>query len=315
MGAENLYVGIDLGGTDIKGGLLTKEGKIIIQNKIPTEVQGGVEDVLNRIARLVKDLMQSAAEGGKVTGVGIGMPGQVNVKEGIYREGPNLPGFIDVPVASEIGKRLNLPAKMDNDANVAALGEAVFGAGGGVRDMMMVTLGTGVGSGLIINGEIYHGTNGTAGEFGHTKIQVGGPLCACGKNGCIEAFIGIKGILQRLQEKLDAGQESVLSNVDFQDMNPKMISDAADKGDKTALEVLNDTGKYLGLALSNVVNLLNVERIVVGGGVANAGESIMKPARESMYNNALKVTGEVVELMPASLGESAGLIGAARLVM
>ena len=310
---EKLFVGIDLGGTNIKAGLVDAQGQVKIEKEIATEVHGGVDHVMGRMRDLILQLRDEA--NGPVPGVGVGLPGMVNVDDGIFHEGPNLPGWIDEPLVEKLGAMVKMPVILDNDANVAALGEFAFGAGRGVRDMLMVTLGTGVGGGLILNGELFYGCRYSAGEFGHTIINFEGPTCGCGRPGCIEAYIGTAGILNRVQEKINAGAISILSEIEASKMTPKDISDAAEKGDDVAIEVLSDTGRYLGIATANVANLLNIQRVVVGGGVAKAGDWILNSAKATLKEVALKVPSKCIDMVPAVLGNQAGLIGAARLAM
>ena len=312
---DRFYIGIDLGGTNIKGGLVSTAGTIIAQSKIKTEADRGPGHVMERMADLILDFRNSNKRGSQICGVGIGVPGQIDCRTGILRNAPNLPGWIDIPVSSELEKRVNLPVVVDNDANIAALGEYAYGAGRGIREMMLVTLGTGVGGGLIFGGQLYRGGVGSAGEFGHMVIQIDGPICSCGKQGCVESFIGTRGLLQRVRDKLASGQQSLLSERDADSITPRDVGDAAAKGDKLAIDVLAETGFYLGIGLGNVANLLNIQRVVVGGGVANAGEFILKSARESLRKTALKLPGETVEVVQAILGEKAGIIGAGRLAM
>jgi len=314
MIGNEMFIGIDLGGTNIKGGLVTAEGQILEEKNVPTEVQGGVEHVLSRMAGVIRYLVQSA---GKipVRGAGIGFPGQINVKKGIYHQGPNFPGWNNVPVVFELEKRVGIPIVMDNDANLAALGEYAFGGGKGVTDMILVTLGTGVGGGLILNGQLYHGVTDAAGEIGHTSIHMEGPLCGCGRRGCLEAYVGTRGILSRLKSKLDAGAKTPLRNKPFETMTPKDIGMAGADGDPVAIEVFKETGEILGFGLANLANLINVQKIVVGGGIANAGDLILKPAAEALNREALIIVRQACTLVKAELGNTAGMVGAARAAM
>lgn len=310
---DTMFIGIDLGGTNIKAGLVDGKGVIRAEKEIATEVHGGVEHVMARMKSLILDL--SGQADAVIGGVGVGLPGMVDVEKGVYHEGPNLPGWKNEPLVEKLGAMVELPIILDNDANVAALGEYAYGAGRGVRNMLMVTLGTGVGGGLILNGKLFYGARYSAGEFGHTIINFEGPTCACGRPGCVEAYIGTQGILRRVREKLQAGQASSLAQIEPSKLMPKDISDAARLGDDVATEVLSDTGRYLGIATGNVANLLNIERVVVGGGVANAGDWILQPARATLKEIALKVPSETVDMVPALLGNHAGLVGAAHLAM
>jgi glucokinase len=314
MTGNEMYIGIDLGGTNIKGGLVTGAGQILEEKNVPTEVTGGVEHVLSRMAGVIRYLMQSA---GKipVKGAGIGFPGQLSVSKGVYFAGPNFPGWNNVPVVFELEKRVGIPVVIDNDANLAALGEYAFGGGKGVTHMLLVTLGTGVGGGIILNGELYHGITDTAGEIGHTSIQMDGWKCACGRAGCLEAYVGTRGILRRLKEKLDTGADTVLREKPFETVTPKDIGMAGADGDAVSIQVMKETGEILGFGLANLANLLNVEKIVVGGGIANAGDLILKPAEESLHRESLPVISQACTLVKAKFGNKAGLVGAAKASM
>lgn len=310
---ETLFIGIDLGGTDIKGGLVATDGRVVYETKIPTEADLGPDHVMDRMAELVHRLV--AHTDLPVSGVGIGVPGQVLVDEGVLVEAPNLRGMDSIPIAREMERRLSLPVILDNDANVAALGEFAFGAGRGTQQMMMVTLGTGVGGGLILDGRIYRGARGGAGEFGHTVVEADGEVCGCGRQGCVEAYVGTMGLLNSVERRLKMKGTSSLSAIPVEERQPRDISEAADAGDEMAQTVLASAGHMLGVALGSVANLLNLEKIVVGGGVAAAGERILGPARVALSETALKVSLDSVEIVAAQLGNAAGLAGAARLAM
>jgi len=314
MSGNEMYIGIDLGGTNIKGGLVTPAGQVLEEKNVPTEVSGGVEHVLSRMAGVIRYLTQSA---GKipVNGAGIGFPGQLSVSKGVYFSGPNLPGWNNVPVAFELEKRVGIPVVIDNDANLAALGEYAFGGGKGVTHMLLVTLGTGVGGGIILNRQLYHGITDAAGEIGHTSIHMEGWKCACGRSGCLEAYVGTRGILRRLKEKIEAGADTVLKGKAFETITPKDIGTAAADGDTVSVDVMKETGEILGFGLANLANLLNVEKIVVGGGIANAGDLILKPAEESLRRESLPVVSQACSLVKAELGNKAGLVGAAKSAM
>jgi glucokinase len=315
MAKETGCIGVDLGGTYIKAGLVSPEGSIVKQTRVATEAERGAAHVLDRIAGCVLELAGGKEEERLIGGVGIGVPGQVDTATGKVREAPNLPGWIDLAVGRELEKRTGLRVILDNDANVAALAEYAYGAGKGCTEMLMVTLGTGVGGGLILHGEIYRGATGGAGEFGHMIVEMGGWQCGCGRLGCVEAYVGTRGILRRVGEKLGSGRKSVLEGVPEGKRTPKHVGEAAEAGDSVAREVLEEVGSVLGVGLGSVANLLNLERIVVGGGVANAGEWIMEPARRKLQETALKGSAQAVRITRAQLGEEAGITGAARLAM
>ena len=308
-------VGVDLGGTNIKAGIVDANGHVLSRDEIKTEADRGVEHVLDRIAKLVQDLSGRVKTKDPVRGVGIGVPGQVDWDRGVVEEAPNLPGWVHVDVRGLLGKRLKLPVFVDNDANAAGLAEYAFGSGQGSRDMFLTTLGTGVGGGLVLGGEVYRGAKGGAGEFGHMCIQMDGPECGCGRRGCVEAYVGTKGILRSIQEKLEEGRSSLLAKIPPSQRTPRHVCEAADKGDKVAAEVFRDVGYCLGVGFGNVANLLNVERIVVGGGVAKAGHWILDPAREGLAKTALALSASTVTVVQGSLGSDSGFLGAARLAM
>jgi len=302
-----LYIGVDLGGTNIKAGSVSENGRILNDVQIATEADQGVDHVLDRMVQAV----QEVADGTAIGGVGIGIPGQINVEQGLCHFAPNLPGWNEISVTPVLKEKLNCPVLLDNDANVAAVGEFAYGAGKGSRHMLMVTLGTGVGGGLVLNGEIFRGARDLAGEFGHMTVHYDGYTCSCGRKGCIEEYASIRGIVRMVQEKLDAGIESSLRDV--KRLTPREIYHDAVNGDALAIEAFQQAGDFLGVALADIANLLNIERIVVGGGVANAGNFILDAARKRVQKDALPVAAESVEIVKAELGNSAGLVGAAYL--
>jgi len=315
MNPHEIFAGVDLGGTTIHIGLVTPDGEIIAKSSCHSEIEKGSAHVLNTIAEVIHELISNTNGQLTVLALGIGTAGKVDIHRGVLIEATNFPNWQNVPLSVELSKHLKMPVFVDNDANVAAIGEHAYGAGRGASEMLMVTLGTGVGGGLILRGKIYRGADGVAGEFGHTIIQYDGPVCGCGRRGCVEAFVGIKGILQILQGKLASNRNSLLRKIEAGKITPKEISDAANQGDEVAIEVFHDAGTYLGIALGNVANLLNIERVVVSGGVAKAGEWILRPARESLIKTALRVPGETIRIVPSTLGDRAGMLGAARLAM
>ena len=311
---RELFIGVDIGGTNVKIGVIHREGDLILQKKIPTRQTGIYTDVLDDMAKEILSLKNDFPDD-KLCYVGVGIAGQVDVAEGFYYEGPNMKGWKDIAIAKELQARVHIPVIIDNDANVAPLGEALFGAGKGCNSLLAVTLGTGVGGGLVFDGEVFRGARDAAGEFGHMVIKFDGWPCACGRQGCVEAYVGTQGILRSLREKIETGRSTSLSTLPFEKIMPRDISIAADTGDSIAIEVLRETGEYLGHALADAANLLNLERVVVSGGVANAGERILGPARETAKSKALRVPGETLEVVHAALGDIAGLVGAAALAL
>ncbi|MBN1478750.1 ROK family protein [candidate division KSB1 bacterium] len=312
---KKVFCGIDLGGTTIDVGIIAEDGVILSTEKMPSFVERGVDDVVGRIVNAVLACGKSVGTAFSIAGAGIGVAGLVDNQNGVLREATNFPGWINVPLGAKLQDVLKVSVTVDNDANVAALGEYVFGAGRGYPYLMMVTLGTGVGAGLIINGEIYHGAYGAAGEFGHITIDKNGPLCACGRRGCVEAYVGTSGILRTVKERLPAFPKSRLAAVDVETVMPKDIYREAMAGDELARSVFFDVGDNLGYGLGNVVNLLNVQRIILGGGVAAAGDFIIKSAQKRLDMMSLNNSETPVKIVPAELAEKAGIFGAASLAM
>ncbi|HHS13978.1 MAG TPA: ROK family protein [bacterium] len=312
MSVKKCFAGLDLGGTNIKAGLIAAAGPVQNETQMPVRLNLGVDSVLDQMAEAIQDLLRNN-KSCRLAGAGVGAAGLVDVSRGVLWNAPNLPGWIEVPVACGLEKRLGVPVAMDNDANAAALGEYAFGAGRGARNMLMVTLGTGVGGGLILDGRLFHGSADSAGEIGHTIIQTDGPLCGCGRRGCVEAFAGGNALVRNFRELLAQGHDSILKGLPEKKITPRDIGEAADQGDEPARRVLAKAGKYLGIAIGNAVNLLNLDRVVIGGGVANAGEWILSPAREALNRTALTVPARSVRIVSAQMGEKAGWIGAAYL--
>lgn len=315
---DKIAVGVDLGGTAIKSGLVNARGKILRDTSVPAEANQGPTHVIQQISRSIHQLIDGSSYKKKeFVGIGVGSPGSVDLDGGTVKYPPNFPGWAVVRLGDALGKEFGLHIEVDNDANAAAVGEAKFGAGVGHKDFIMVTLGTGVGGGLILGGKLFRGPLGGAGELGHMTIDYNGPLCNCGNRGCVEAYVGAKYLVQRAIEKVKGKRNSkilALVKGDTTRIDPKIVSLAAQKGDPIAIEVLAETGKYLGIGLANVVNLLDVRLVIIGGGIARAGKPLFKSVRESVKKHVLKPLSEGLEVLPAKLGNSAGILGAAALV-
>jgi len=311
---KEIFCGIDLGGTTVNIGLVTNNGDLIQQHKIPSGVIDGVDAVVDRIAKVVHN-WQIQDDQLLIRAAGIGVAGLVDTHRGILREATNFPGWINVPIVTKLHSKLDCPVIVDNDANVAALGEYSFGAGKGYDHMMMVTLGTGVGAGLILNGQIYRGAYGAAGEFGHITIQKDGPVCGCGRRGCIEAFVGTNGLVRNVRQRLSSNMTSTLRTYNLDKLTPKDIYQEAVAGDELARLVFSDAGENLGYGLGSVVNLLNIQHIVIGGGVAEAGKFIIDSAQKILNEFALNNGDQSARIVKAKLGELAGIVGAASLAM
>ncbi|MFT4412627.1 ROK family glucokinase [Fredinandcohnia humi] len=312
---DKLLMGIDLGGTTIKLAFITQEGDIVTKWEIPTDKSGNmiITDIAEAIHEKMAELQLSKEN---FVGVGMGAPGPTNFDEGIVYQTTNL-GWTNYPLRAELEEKVGIKAVIDNDANVAAIGEMWKGAGAGAKDLICVTLGTGVGGGLISNGEVIRGANGAGGEIGHiTAVPEGGALCGCGKTGCIETIASATGIVRLATEAIQSHYGSSILRDEFEqtgELSSKSIFEAASKGDEIAQQVIDQVTYHLGLSLSQIANGLNPEKIVVGGGVSKAGEQLLKPLMEQFSRFAFPRVAEAAEIAIATLGNDAGVIGAAYL--
>ncbi|MFC0296959.1 ROK family glucokinase [Geobacillus jurassicus] len=307
---ERWLVGIDLGGTTIKMAFVTTEGDIVHKWEIPTNNANRGEHIVADIARsLDGTLAQLGGEKGRLLAVGIGAPGPVEEETGMLYETVNI-GWTNYPLKQLLEEATGLPVAVDNDANLAALGEMWKGAGGGARHLLFVTLGTGVGGGVIANGAIVRGTNGAGGEIGHmTMIHDGGARCNCGKTGCLETIASATGIVRIANEKLAADARP--SALHSGDVTAKAVFDAAKAGDALALEVVDEATYYLGWALANAANVTNPEKIVIGGGVSKAGDMLVERTAAHFRRFAFSRVAARAEIVLAKLGNDAGVIGGA----
>ncbi len=316
MSDKNRYLGIDLGGTNIKAALVnTDTGEITATHSKPTNARNGHDAVIAQMAKLVDEIItESGWTKDDVGGVGVGLPGSIDFEKGATVFLPNLPGnWRDVPVRDQLSKWISLPVALLNDARSMTLGEWKFGAGRGF-DTACYTLGTGIGGGLVINGRLHMGPSGAAGELGHVSVDVNGPKCGCGSRGCIEAFASGPAISAMGMKAVVQGRNTLIAELAGQDLNritPELICEAAKSGDPVALEIYEFAGMIIGAGVANVVTAVNPRRIVIGGGVAAAGELIIDPIRRSMKERVFLTDANQVEVVPAQLGNSAGLIGAA----
>ena len=307
-------IGIDLGGTNLKSGVISDDGTIQNLTYQPAESLKGPKQVIKNLQQAI-DRQLSTAGGDDILGIGIGAAGQVDFGRGVVYDPPNFPGWHEEPLAELVGDRFGLPTFVDNDANVAALAEKAFGAGRNFQHFILVTLGTGVGSGLVLNGKLYRGAVGAAGEFGHTTIQFDGPVCLCGNRGCIERYVGARWIVERTVEFLPMYPDSPLNETwQHGGLTPKEIADAANAGDLLGLRIMEEVGNFLGIALASVLNLLNLELVIIGGGISKAGKVLFDPIIRSIHEHAMSVPASVVQVKPAEMGEHAGVIGAGQLV-
>ncbi len=310
-------IGVDLGGTTIKTGLVSSDGKIIVQSKYPTLGDHGPKAVIGQIQRSIEEVFPSA-KGKKLRGIGIGSPGIVDEEGGIVKDPPNFAEWHNVPLGNAVKKIFKQHVRVENDANVAAIAEAKFGAGKRHPNFLFVIWGTGVGGGIILDGKIYRGPFGGAGEIGHVCIDYKGLQCNCGAAGCVEAYVGQRYLSQRTVERLKSHPESLilaLVNGDVSKVEPKLISDAALKGDTLAREIFMEAGTLLGVALGSVLNTVDLRVIIIGGGISAAGDFVFTAIKKSVQSHVMKPMRQDITVLPAKLGNSAGILGAAGLVL
>lgn len=319
---EQLIVGIDIGGTKVAGGLVNMKGRLVKSVIVPTEARGGFKSSFGQITHVIEQLISRAGGKENIVGVGMCAPGPLNQTTGLVLNPPNLPGWRNVPLARLVTKEFGLPAKVENDANAAGLAEVLFGAAVGYNDIFYVTVSTGIGTGVIINRQVYHGKNGVAGEGGHVSIDYRSPYrCGCGTLGCIEALAAGPGMVRRARVRLE--QEHTAPSMlreetrgHLSQITPKLIEDCARKGDAVAKEIIEQTGFYLGVWLAGMMTVLDPEAIVIGGGVARIGKPLFRKIRETIPQYTINRKFAVkTPLLPAKLEKHVGVYGAAALYL
>ena len=310
-------VGVDLGGTNLKVALVERDAGIVRQARLPTDAEHGPEHVLGRIA----DGIRQVAEGAEITGIGIGSPGAVSLDRTTVVKPPNFPGWDTVHLPNEVRQRLgdlvvDGPILVENDANAAGLGSAFYGAGVPYDSFVMVTLGTGVGGAIIVDNRLFRGTTGAAGEIGHVSIDYEGPYSRAGVAGAIEAYLGQRFLSRHARYQLLARDTHLhqTSGHDLCDVTPERLHTSAVAGDLAAQEVLAWAGHKLGVLMGSVVNLLDIRTFVVGGGVSQAAEWLLDPARAALQRSVMPSMAEGVQIVRETRGNDVALLGAARLV-
>ncbi len=311
------YIGCDLGGTNLRAAIVDVEtGAVLHQMSIPTLAREGHDAVMKRMVDLFLQLIQSAGmKKEDVGGIGIGVPGVLDLKKGEVLFLPNLPGtWPHVPLRDTITKLTGLPTALLNDVRSITHGEWCFGAGRGLETIAVFAIGTGIGGGLVINSQLHLGIGGTAGELGHMIIDFHGPRCGCGSDGCLEAYasgpaiaaMGMKAVAQGLTTRI-----SELCGYDLNRITPKLIAQAAQEGDETAMDIYDRAGFYLGIAAANICVAIGPRRIIIGGGVSQAGDLLLNPIRRTLRERVSVMPIEQVEVVQSQLGNNAGVIGVA----
>lgn len=319
MNDGRYIAGVDLGGTTINTGVVSVDGQRVLGlHTAPTQADRGPKYVVDKIIGMVRESMRIASkdaglDDGAILGVGIGSPGPLDRATGTVIETPNL-GWRNFPLRDLIANALGLPAELDNDANAATIGEWWVGAGEDVETLIGVTLGTGIGGGIVLGGKLYHGASDVAGEIGHMSIDSTGRKCKCGNYGCLEAYASGPAIAARAVEGLQTGEESLLPDLvegELSRITAETVYEGIVAGDVFAREVMRDTAKFLGSGLANLINVLNPEMIVISGGVTRAGDHLLEPLRNEVRRRAFRHAFESCQIVTSALGTSAGVIGAA----
>jgi len=310
-------VGIDIGGTNIVAGTVAEDGSEVLGLvSEPTLPEQGAEGVLSRIMKLARASM-AAARGKEIAGLGIGSPGPLDTTTGVVLLTPNL-GWVNFPLRDRVAGALGMPATLDNDANCAIFGEWWRGAARGASHVVGLTIGTGIGGGIVLAGRVYRGKSDIAGEIGHMTIDLNGRRCKCGNYGCLEAYASGPAIAARAIEGIEAGADSSLPryvNGDLARITAQIVYEAAHDGDGYALEVVHDTAKFLGAGVANVVNIFNPEVVVICGGGTLAGDKLFLPLRSEVKRRAFKPAVEACRIVPGELTGTAGVYGAAAVFM
>jgi glucokinase len=338
---SNFSVGVDLGGTNLRIAAVTSEGQLLEKITLGSKAAPTRDDVINRMCDAIQRLSAKYKETGKFLGAGVGVPGIIDMSTGMLRKSANLPGWEDYPVRAEIERRLGARVILENDANVAALGEQWLGAARGVPNMAVVTLGTGIGGGIVLNGKIWHGMNGMSGEFGHVTIEPEGHPCTCGNRGCSEQYASASAIMRMAREAIAAGEAPSLARAASTDteFGAKSIFNLALQGDEHARRIFRTFGRYLGILLAGLVNVLNLDMFVLGGGVSSAWDAFAPNMFEELRERSVVYaatapadptgsdslgkeegaaaqtesrTAQKTIITRALLGSDAGLYGAAR---
>ncbi len=309
--SKPLALGIDLGGTGIKLGLVDAQGKLGRTFRFSTPSKSDPKEVADMILSQTEALLQMAGSP-KILGIGIGAAGDVDPNTGTIRISPNL-HWKNAPLKKLLARKIKFPITIDNDANVAALAAYIVEAKRSVKNLLCVTLGTGVGGGLILDGKVFRGTSGSAGEIGHMTLYPEGTACNCGNIGCLERYVGAKAMAEEARRAIEAGETSILTKLAHNDMGkitPLLVTQAAKHKDRLAMRLYEQAGERLGIGLASLVNILNPEWIVFAGGLSRAGKLLLDPVRQTLMKRAFATPASVVKLVVSQLDQDLGIVGA-----
>ena len=308
-------IGIDIGGTNLRGALANKDGDILKRMKISSHADQGIEKLIDNLAGFIKDI----SEGENVRDIGLGIPGIIDSKNGIITQAPNILNVHDYPLRAALNKKLgsDIHLVIENDSNSAAVGEWWIGASKNVNSMIMITMGTGVGGGIVLDDKLWTGADGMAGEIGHMTIYPDGAKCNCGNYGCLESYASASAIRRMVREglenkSLNTKLRESIRNANLEDI-PEIVMEAASEGDSFSLGIWQEVGKALGIAIASLVNLLNIEMVVIGGGVSNAWDLFIDATYEEAHRRAFRAPMKRAKIKKGLLGDDAGILGSAHL--
>jgi len=311
--AKKPVLAIDLGGTKIITAIISS--KVTAKEYQLTLAEEGPQSVIKRVLSMIDHLLSLRnLDPPQLDSISIAAAGAIDIEKGLVTLSPNLPGWRDIPLRDMVGEKYGVNTFLINDASAAALGEHYFGAGKGINNLVMLTVGTGIGGGIIINGKLYSGPSGSAGEIGHMTIDVNGPKCSCGNIGCLERLVSGTAVAEEAIRRLSQGEKSSLAEFGggkIKSITAEKVSLAAQNGDSLALEVISKAATYLGIGLVNLVNIFNPEMIIIGGGLAKVGDLLLEPARRVVRERAFQLSARLVRIVPAQLGDDAAVLGAA----
>ncbi len=305
-------VAVDLGGTHIRSALINEKGEILARTERETLAQEGPEPVIGRIEACIRDVARGTEP------ISIAAPGPLNPWKGIIHQAPNLPGWRDVPLADILHRTFKVPVYLNNDANLAALGEHRFGAGQGINDLIYLTISTGIGGGIISQGELLLGTKGLAAEIGHMILEPEGPPCGCGGRGHLESLASGTAIARRAVEEMEKGAETSITRLvegELSKVTAKVVAQAGQEGDPLANSIFKEAGFYIGLGIANLLHILNPQLVILGGGVSKAGDLLFDPVRATVKARTMLSYQEGLQIVPTALGGDVGLLGAAAFVL
>lgn len=304
--AKSWVIGVDLGATKIAAGLVDPKNEIVNKVYVEANVAEGPTAVVERIANCVEQLQPDLPSGERIAALSVCCPGPLDHATGTVLDPPNMTGWINVPLQQMLEERLGLPAPIEHDAKAAALGEFHFGAGRDTNDMIFIVIGTGVGAAIIINGELHRGANNSAGEVGHITVDMNGPACSCGSNGCLEGYVAGPDLVERFKDAIKDTDTKLPANADG-----KTITELATQGQPQAIQVFQRAGQALGVGIAAMAHMFDISTYIIGGSVIQAGELLLTPTREAVRYRAFESIGSRVKVIASPLGDDAAIIGCA----